>query len=183
MNRKCIALIIALALCIILSGCTEPVGQAQEGPVFEQDSQLNIINPIKQMSRQELVESCGINLGEPEGAKELEYSLIRLKDQKPIAQLRFTLDGHELCLRAQVVDTTSAAGDISGLYYEWDVEQHVFVSMNYAVACLKDDLGYIKWIDMAPGIQYSLSMTEGADVDSLVSMAEAVFHPVQGDVG
>ncbi len=183
MNKKYLVLIMVIVLAMLLSGCIEPVEEAQDGPLYEQDSQLNIANPIKQMSRQELVESCGINLGEPEGAENMAYSLIELDGGNPVAQLKFTLEGHELCLRAQAMDTQSAAGDISGLYYEWDVSQHTFVRMNYAVAYLKDDMGYIKWIDGAPGIQYSLSMAEGADVDTLVSLAEAVFHPVQGDVG
>jgi len=182
LKKKYLIVLIALALCVVLSGCTEPVDKPQEGPVFEQDSQLNIINPIKQMSREELAENCGIDLGEPEGAKDMVYSLIELKDQNPVAQLKLSLEGHELCLRAQAMDTETAAGDISGLYYEWDSVNHVFVGVNnYAVASLKDDLGYIKWLDGASGVQYSLSMTEGADLDTLVSLAEAVFWNTQAD--
>ena len=134
------------------------------------------------MSRQELTEKCGIDLGSPDGADNMVYSLIELNEGMPVAQLRFSLDGHELCLRAQVMTHDSMAGDISGLYYEWEITQNTFVDLRYAVVNICGDLGYIKWVDAVPGIQYSLSMTEGADEKLLVELAEKVFNPVQTEV-
>jgi len=183
--KRYISFIIALLCAVCLCGCIEYVDDEQVEPgeaIAEKDSGLGLVNPLKEMSREELVEATGIDLGAPENAEELVYSLISLEDSAPIAQLKFKLDGEELCYRAQSMAGQNAA-DISGMYYQWEIEKHVFVNMNYAVVYCSGDAGYIKWIDAAPGIQYSLSMNEGADKDKLIELAEAVFAPVQADVG
>ena len=43
--------------------------------------------------------------------------------------------------------------------------------------------GKILWLDFAPGLLYSLSMESGASEEALLDMAEALYAPVQGDVG
>ena len=182
MIKKALSIIIALLLALGLCGCIEPVTKPDlTKPLAERDSGLAIAKPIKEMSRQELAENCGIDLGAPEGATDMVYSLIDLSEGMPVAQLRFKLDGHDLCLRAQTIYSESAAGDISGLYYEWEFKQNTFVSFRYAVVNICGDIGYIKWVDAEPGIQYSLSMTEGADEKLLVELAEKVFYPVQDE--
>lgn len=184
MNKRVLSIIIALLLVFTLAGCIEPVVEPDyTKPLAEQDSALGIVNPIKEMSRQELIEQCGIDLGAPEGAENMVYSLINIGEAEPVAQLRMSLDGHELCLRAQGMSAAAPAGDISGMYYEWEHTRNVFVSMLYAVVNVSGDIGYIKWIDAAPGIQYSLSMTEGASEELLIELAEKVFHPTQGEAG
>lgn len=182
MNKKALSIIIALLIALGLCGCVEHVEKPDPTkPLAERDSGLAIANPIKEMSRQELAEKSGIDLGAPEGATDMVYSLIDLSEGLPVAQLRFDLDGHELCLRAQAMNSESMAGDISGLYYEWELKQNTFVSLRYAVVNICGDIGYIKWVDAVPGIQYSLSMTEGADDELLVELAEKVFYPVQDE--
>ena len=185
MVKKYIVLLMVLLVCFGCTGCIEPVEKNEnpgDTPLAEQDSQLGIINPVKELSRRELIEAAGIDLGAPEGAEDMAYSLITLSEHSPVAQLKFTLDGHQLCLRAQVI-AEEIAIDISGMYYEWELTENVFVDRDYAVVNLADDVGYIKWVDMAPGIQYSLSMAEGADKDTLIDLAERVFKALQGSVG
>lgn len=182
LNKKVISIIIALLLALGLCGCIEPVEKPDPTkPLAERDSGLAIANPVKEMSRQELIENCGIDLGAPEGAEDMVYSLIDLSESLPVAQLRFKLDGYELCLRAQAMNSQSMAGDISGLYYEWELTRNTFVNFRYAVVNICGDIGYIKWVDAVPGIQYSLSMTEGAEEKLLVELAERVFYPVQDE--
>lgn len=182
MNKKAISLIISLLVILGLTGCIEPVEEIDHTkPVAEQDSGFALANPVREMSRQELIECTGIDLGEPEGAENLVYSLIELEDAVPVAQLRFKLEGHDLCLRAQAMSTDAAAGDISGLYYDWELTRNTFVSLRYAVVNVSGDVGYVKWVDAVPGIQYSLSMTEGANDKLLIELAEKVFDPVQGE--
>lgn len=79
------------------------------------------------------------------------------------------------------MSTDAAAGDISGLYYDWELTRNTFVSLRYAVVNVSGDVGYVKWVDAVPGIQYSLSMTEGANDKLLIELAEKVFDPVQGE--
>jgi len=175
--RKTLVLLLAVLMCICCTGCIEPVNKEPDyAPVAEPDSQLSLANPVKEMGREELIEACGIDLGKPEGAENMSYSLISLSDNNPIAQLHFTLDGQELCLRAQNMAGDNAV-DISGMYYNWEKTEHVFVSRNYAVVYLCWEVGYIKWLDGANATQYSLSMTQGADRDTLIELAELVFKP------
>lgn len=179
MIRRTMVMLLVFAMCLCCAGCIEPVDKEPDyEPIAEADSQLSIANPVEQMSREELAEASGIDLAKPEAAEEIVYSLITLSDNNPIAQMNFTLDGHELCLRAQSM-TGEIAQDISGMYYNWETTEHVFVSRNYAVVYLCSDVGYIKWLDGQQGIQYSLSMTKGAGRDILIELAEAVFQPSQ----
>lgn len=183
MIRKSIMFLLAALLCLSCTGCIEPVEtEPNYEPLAEADSQLGIVNPVKELSRQELIEKSGIYLGSPDGAEDMVYSLISLAENSPIAQLRFTLDGQELCLRAQNISGENAI-DISGMYYDWELTEHVFVSRNYAVVYLSADTGYIKWVYAPAGIQYSLSMAEGADRDKLIELAELVFEPLQAELG
>ena len=182
MLRKTLIMLLALLVCVCCTGCIEPVNKEPDyEPVAEQDSQLAIANPVKEMSREELIEACGIDLGEPEGAENMVYSLISLSDNNSVAQLHFTLDGQELCLRAQNMAGDSAV-DISGMYYNWESTEHVFVSRNYAVVYLCGEAGYIKWLDGANATQYSLSMAEGAERDKLIDLAELVFNSIKNDI-
>ena len=183
MNKRVLAIILALLMSINLAGCIEPVEEPDYTKALaERDSNLAIANPVKEMSRQELYEHCGIDLGSPDGAENMVYSLIELREAEPIAQLCFVLEGHELCLRAQTMSAAAAAGDISGMYYQWEYTRNLFVSMLYAVVNISGDIGYIKWIDAESGIQYSLSMNEGASEDLLVELAEKVFASVPGRI-
>ena len=178
MNKKYLSFIIALLLVFSLAGCIEPVTEPDyTKPLAEKDSGLTIANPVKEMSREELLEKTGIDLGPAEGAENLVYSMIDLRDAYPIAQLKCSLDGHELCLRAQEMTAQAAAGDISGMYYEWESTRNVFVSMRYAVVSLAGDIGCIKWIDAENGLHYSLSMNQGADEKLLIELAEKLFYP------
>lgn len=179
MNKKFLSLIIALLFMVVLTGCIERVEEIDPTkPLAAADSSLKIANPMKEMSREELIEKTGIDLGTPEGAEDMVYSMIELSEGRPIAQLRFELEGHELCFRAQTVDGKSAAGDISGLYYNWAYTHNTFVARLYAVVNVSGDVGYIKWIDAENGVQYSLSMTEGADEKLLVELADKVFASI-----
>ena len=181
MNKRIISIIIALLFMLSLTGCIEPVTEPDyTKPLAEPDSGFAIANPIREMSRQELFEETGIDLGAPEGAENMVYSLIELSEEEPVAQLKFSLDGHELCLRAQTMSAAAAAGDISGMYYQWEYTKNVFVSMLYAVVNLSGDIGYIKWIDAQGGIQYNLSMNKGASESLLIELAEKVYQPAQG---
>lgn len=179
--RRYLSFIIALLMCLSLSGCIEPVldtvtpaGQAKA----EADSGLAIANPVREMSREELVDTCGIELNFPENAEDINYSIIELKEYNPIAQLRFSFDGIDYCMRGQYVGSEKAE-DISGLYYEWELKEHAYVDYCYGVVYISGEVGYIKWLDAISGTQYSLSMSNGAKKDALIQMAELLFEPGQ----
>ena len=139
---------------------------------------MSVVNPMKQVSYDELVEVTGIPLHVPEEATEVVYSTIAL--EPPVAQATFTLEGKEVCLRA-VATNELEVQDISGLYYQWETTDAAEVGYCMGTVCLKEDIGYVAWLDMAPGINYNLSLKSGATKEALVELANAVFTEVQGD--
>ena len=145
---------------------------------------------------QGVAEATGISLPAPEGATDVQYFII--KTEKPIAEMRFTLDGKKANLRAQAtsltdlaIDTEKAKSDqatyadidISGMNYKWESIGTQIVKDRSAICFVSGKAGFIAWIDAAPGIVYNLSMDDGATFETLVKMAEASFTPVQGNVG
>ena len=58
----------------------------------------------------------------------------------------------------------SIENQLDGKVYEDSCMEFFFTMRDISAG----DIGYIKWVDAVPGIQYSLSMTEGADEKLLV---------------
>ncbi len=146
-----------------------------------QTTVMQIVNPIKAVTIEELATLTGISLHAPKDAEDVSYQMITLDENTVIAQMRFTLDGVEAFVRAQATAELESA-DISGLYYDWSETSVAQVNYCEATAYLKDDVGYIAWLDTAQGVVYNLAMTEGATTELLIKFANAVFVPLQGDV-
>ena len=181
----------------VINGIYNALGGEVEGEADEGEEE--IVNPMTEVTQQELVERTGIDLPAPEGATDVTYFVVDT-DEYTIAQMDFTLDGQPYELRAAATGMTELdpaktgedemdligfdfdAGDISGLYYEWTTAGTDLVADRsglYRIAD-KDDVGYIAWLDVAPGILYNLSMTSNASHEALLETAEKVFVPVQG---
>ena len=100
-----------------------------------------------------------------------------------IAETAFTLDG------AQWVYRTAATGevsiiDISGM--EQKFADHAETQVSYCTAELSYDesgAGKILWLDVVPGLAYSLTVDRGANEQILSDMANQLFTPMQGEVG
>ena len=183
-----VALVLAMGLC----ACSA------EKPDASKSTQA--VSAMVESTYEGVLEATGIDLPAPKGAEDVEYFYYKGKD--PIAEMRFTLDGNEACLRAQSTALTAfpyegdellkavAEGkdlqngtDISGMYYTW--EENTEASLAYLKAEIswnEGKEGIMLWYDMVPGVMYSLSVDSGADPMLLCSMADAVFVPVQGDV-
>ena len=173
-----------LALCV-LSACggTEAALPAAgtETPA-ETGSPAALSNPVHETDAEGLTQATGLTLPAPEGAENLRHSWVELPDAPPIAELRFTLDGDELLLRAQA-HAGPEPDDISGLHEDWELIQSGEVAGRKAVIYTGSKAGHIDWIDTAPGILYSLGIKQGAGAEKLTSLAERVFAPLQGDAG
>ena len=92
---------------------------------------------LHDITREEMVQKTGIDLPAPDGAENVSYHVLMASSDKPIAQMKFTLDGHTAYLRAQATDFVPEKPgidakpeelaslldtdhyDISGLYYKW----------------------------------------------------------------
>lgn len=178
-KRIVVMVSVVMMLACMLTGCggEDVAGQANEATGGAGD--MTMVNPIKRVTYEELVEATGIPLLIPGDACDVVYTTIAL--EPVVAQATFTLDGYEVCLRAVVTDALEER-DISGLYYPWETSETVEVGYCTGTVYLKGDIGYVAWLDVAPGINYNLSLKSGATKEALVTLANAVFTEVQGDV-
>ncbi len=175
--KKAMATLAMIVLSIGLSACGT-AGQSEEQTA--QTTVVQLANPIKEVTVEELVTLTGIRLSASEGAEGVSYQTITLDENTVIAQMRFTMEDVEAFVRAQATAELEAS-DISGLYYEWTKTSTAQVDYCEAIVYLKDDVGYIAWLDVAPGVVYNLGVTEGATAEVLTMLANAVFEPLQDE--
>lgn len=163
-------------------------------------------NPVHECTKEELGAATGIFLDAPEGATDVSYFYIDSADA-PISQVFFKLDGKEFCYRAQptsytsitatvsdaVVETTdlmdslnkstNIGASLAGMYGDWEMAALVDVagSREGVVALNDGKAGFISWLDVVPGVLYSLSVDKKASQPLLMDTAELCFVPLQGD--
>ncbi len=196
MKKKLLAILCAAALIVGVSACG---AQPEPEPPVDGDGPGAVEDALRDVSEQELVDAAGIDLPAPEGAENVVYNVLMASSETPMAEMNFTLDGKDLCLRAQATGMVPAepgidaspedlAGlldvesyNISGLYYDWDAMGTVDVAGRGGMYGICKDASFISWLDVVPGILYNLSMKEESDTETLMNLAEAVFVPLQGD--
>lgn len=116
----------------------------------------------------------------PDGAEDVSIRVFSL-DGRAVAETSFTADGARWTYRTAPGDLELV--DISGL---GDLSVSESGSVSYCIAQLSYDeggAGKIIWFDIVPGVEYSLSVESGASEESLTAMANALFTPLQGEVG
>lgn len=190
MMKRMLALLLAAAMVMALNACGADTEQETGDSVQTENTQsadmqtgiTQAVDPLRSVTAEALAEQTGIVLTAPVGAEQVNYSVITVGGETPIAQMDLTWDGKEGFLRAQSTDLLDP-GDISGLYYTWDTITQEQVGYCDALLCLTDGVGYIAWVDPAAGILYNLGMTGGADAETLLQLANAVFDLAQGDTG
>lgn len=186
-------LLLALAAC----GTQEP---ADVEPPTEEPVAGVTEDALHDLSEEEMVAACGLDLPAPEGAENVSYHVLCASQECPIAEMQFTLDGKAAYLRAQatafipenpgpdasLAEIEAAADitnyDISGLYFTPENAALCDVQgTRPGIYWLGEGYGVIGWVDVAPGILYNLCMTENADADTLQTLADTVFVPLQGE--
>lgn len=194
--KKIIAALLALTLVIGLCACG---GGSSEGTT----EMAGMPNPIKEVaSAEELAIATGIALDAPEGATDVRYSYIE-GGENLTAQVDFTFLDQQFCYRAQesaltdmalptelneteeydVTKVDDTAYNISGLCYEWSSARPASIQERTGVCLIAEDgAGYVAWLDVVPGILYTLGTNEKADPVTLITVADQAFVPVQGEV-
>ena len=109
-----------------------------------------------------------------------------------IAQIRFTLDGVEYYYRAKACENIMNLQDISGLYYDYDVDETVQsvstgIYIEYAIQyCTPSGIGHTTWFDPDSKCQYDLSAQTTAEnlksVTELVAAKDIYSDSIQGIV-
>ena len=176
---KKLTLIIITILCMGLCACSNNLPWGSEKQNSGSMGGMQVINPLKEVTLDELAAETGIHLLIPENAEEVRYFVLSYDDVK-MAQIKFSWNSNAVYLRAKETSVTEAE-DISGLNYQWASSNTTQVGACEATIYLKDSVGYIAWLDAATGIVYNLCMTEGADADVLSELANKLFEMVQRD--
>lgn len=166
--KKWIAVAAAAVMMLsLLVGCG---GKKQE---------TGVTNPLTEVSAEELLQATGLELHAPDGATDVKFFTLQ-SENSLTAQMVFTFDGVEYTYRAQSTGELETY-DMSGLYYDdWKTEE-VQVSYCSAVAQSNDKAAAVYWLDVVPGVNYTLSCTDPTTVEQLVAMANQIFEPTQGD--
>lgn len=205
--KKLLSIFLVLAMAFAMTACgKEKAEESEEAGVS------TVSNPIQKCeSADELNQTVGIVLDAPKGAKDVQYQYIVDKEGKPeIGEVIFTLDGKQYDYRAKFVGDTSLVDskvesdenasaeelsgaldgvitkwqEMAGIYSKFKASASVDMKNMSAVAAFNEGKdGFIVWLDVAPGIAYTLSMDNDCTQDLLMKTAEKCYVPSQGDVG
>ena len=189
--------------CVLTAAClaigVTACGMPKKETTPTETTVARVEDALHNITREEMVQKTGIDLPAPDGAENVSYHVLMASSDKPIAQMKFTLDGHTAYLRAQATDFVPAKPgidakpeelaslldtdhyDISGLYYKWEAMGSADVAGRTGMYCMDKDRGFIAWLDVVPGILYNLCMEKGANQEILQNLAETVFVPLQGE--
>lgn len=164
-----IGMIGILSILLMLVGC----GSKQEAPAAQ------MVNPMREVSFDEMVETAGVPLYFPEHAEDIRYYVIE-GGENPIAQLDFTLNGKAYTHRGIFAETDMQT--LSGVYFAKADE--TAVSVRYAKGKLftEGKTAVLFWEDVVPGVCYSLSCTDCEDSHTLQEIAQSTFYPMQEEV-
>lgn len=129
----------------------------------------------------EIVETLGYNMAvSPAEAENVRYAATQL-DGLEIGETVFILNGIEYTYRTvATMEIKEDFVDISGVEDVFDRQMEGEILWCPARLYFNENGGgKIVWFDVAPGLLYSLHMSEGADSASLTEMAELLFDPAQ----
>lgn len=199
--KKIISLILTLAVVLTFCACG-----AKKAEYPREDTSVGMANPVHECTAGELLQATGIGLAAPQGAEHITYSYI---DASPaISQVSFTLGGNKYCYRAQptaytsieanldvetsgkelndaLSDCTNIGAALTGIYSDWkniclyDLEN----GCESIIAFNEGKEGFISWLDVVPGVLYSVSVRGNVSEDLLLNAADICFIPLQGNSG
>lgn len=169
--KKITVLLLAAAMLLALAAC---------GAKEDKNTQLSgMPNPMHEATAESILNDIGFSFAAPAGAENISFFTIDMSDGSAIAEMRFTQGGVNWNYRMRAALEYS---DISGMFYDWKNGAKASVGYNEAQLSWNDgEAGVIGWYDIAPGLLYSLSAENGAGEEMLVSMANALYSPVQGE--
>lgn len=157
----------------------EADASAEEEAEAEQEL-VGMPNPMTEMSAEELASETGFTLDAPEGASDVKFFTLNAGSSKT-AQMNFTMNGKSYTYRVTPAAEVKAE-DTTGLHYEWTSTKEVPVGSCTATLNLGKEASGMYWLDVAPGVNYSLSCTGETTEAEMLGTAVMLFAPVQGEV-
>jgi hypothetical protein len=164
--KKTFSVLLVLALVCFLFGCTK-----SSEPV----SETKIVNPVRESTAAEILETLGITMKLPADAQNVNYSIINLDNGKPIAQARFMRVNVEYTYR---IRSATALEDISGAYYNWTTVKKIEISYcSGELRYIEGQQGICLWYDVVPGLMYCIYADANASEETLLALANELYVP------
>lgn len=161
----------------------EPVAENTAENVSETEG---MANPWEESDSEDIFASLGIFVTPPEGASDVSFE--KNMDES-IAQMLFKLDEPDPNMKYTYrVKKSEKFEDISGLYYDWDVDADCMVGAcegkTYRAFADGQTIDSVLWYDADEKLMYSVS-TAAEDLDGfdLVAIAGMVYMPVEPEEG
>ena len=174
--KKIFSIILCLALTLSLAACTK-VPETEGVPTGEYETNNEQIpNPMQQLTEEEFNNEFNTAAWVPKGSENVEYYKIDSGSGFVIAQINFTRFDKEYCFRF----AQGEEQDISGMYYEWAYQNENDSSAEGKPSCqtyINEDegAGVCNWYDSRTGTNYSITMSEGATRDLLISTFDTMY--------
>ena len=141
---------------------------------------VSIANPWEDMTAEQIMSETGLSFGVSEGAENVIYRYLRSEET---AEMQFTWAGGEYCARIRPMEQEEGElYDISGMYYEWPLEEPVNIGSCFgSIAQAVQDGGVwaerCLWYDADAKRMYSLSViADDLDGLDLTALAEQVYN-------
>lgn len=158
MNKKLLSLLLVVTLMI-------PALALAEG--------ILLPNPVRDATREEVLEATGVNLLVPEKATEVSYLLIEGSGYEPLGQARFVFQQAEYIVRVQM---DKDPNDISGMFRDWDSVTHVEQAPFSGTICLDESGdGVALWRYEKEGYNFSLAMFNVATQEALLEISKLLL--------
>ena len=141
-------------------------------------AETGMANPWTQTTAQGLMDVLGLQLGLPDGATNVTWQMM---ENPQMGQVQFTWQGEDYTSR---VAPTDEFEDISGMYYNWEIEDECEVGRCKGVVRRAHDDGntvdVCLWYDDLTGLMYSVSVV-GTDSDGfdITAAAQILYIPMQ----
>lgn len=142
------------------------------------EGMVGLANPWVETTAEGLMDLLGLQLGVPEGATDVSW---RMLDSRQMGELEFSWYGETYTAR---VAPAEAFEDISGMYFEWEIEDDCTVD-RCAGKCYRTHDGDMTvdlclWYDDLTGLMYSISVSD-TDLDGfdILAGANEVYIPMQ----
>ncbi len=190
------AMAMAFTFAFALSGCGQqaapakaPAAEAETTEVAAEASTQEVVgiaNPWRDSTEEECRQAVGNGFSAPEGATNVKWRIMDTDVEAwKLVEMTFDLDGMSFTARQQA--TGDEPQDISGMYYDWTVENEVTLANwaggNMKATCKRyigenESTDVCTWYDVETGDSYSLGTTakdlEGFDIQAI---AEAIYDP------
>ncbi len=153
-------------------------------PMQGEVGDVDLANDCKyDITAEELLELTGIELKGNEMTGDVTFNAIAIHNEHPIAEMTFKMGDANVCLRVAETDATKLADveDISGMYVTWTETEDTVVAHCDAKFEKNDDFSMLTWLDVVPGLQYSMLYEGSVNAQDLTTLAESIFVPAQGN--